>query len=315
LQQIDCDRLARKTGFIKRSPRKVTATQLLQALAVAAFQPRCSFRAIAALVGFIARQEISKQAIAKRLQWQCVHFVRSALFALIGNLSEGDALRKRGVFSSFRRVLIGDSTNVALPEHLADDFPGAANQRKKKRAGLKIQVLYELLSETFVHLSLSGFTRTDQAASADVLRVAQAGDLVLRDLGYFVLGVFKKMLDKGIHFLSRLRLDVSIYDPLTLKPIDLLKELRTYGRFDRQVLIGAKERLIVRLVAIPVPEQVANSRRRKAKNNRDPAFRGTIPLNDTWSFSDGSCSLPPCPPSSGVPKPWPKSIACAGASK
>jgi hypothetical protein len=102
-----------------------------------------------------------------------------------------------------------------------------------------------------------------------VLTVAQAGDLVLRDLGYFVLGVFKKMLDKGIHFLSRLRLDVSIYDPVTLKDIDLLKELRAHGRFDRQVLIGAKQRVALRLVAVPLPEQVANARRRKAKNNRD----------------------------------------------
>lgn len=261
--------MARKTDFIKRSPRKIRPEQLLQALAVASFQPRCSFRAIAVLVSFISGQLVSKQAIAKRLQWQCVHFVRSAVFALISNLSEGNALRQRGVFSFFRRVLIEDSTNVRLPEHLAADFPGAANQRKKKQAILKIQATYDLLSETFAHFSLSGFTRTDQAASADVLTVAQAGDLVLRDLGYFVLGVFKKMLDKGIHFLSRLRLDVSIYDPLTLKAIDLLKELRTHGRFDRQVLIGAKERVAVRLVAVPVPEQVANARRRKAKNNRD----------------------------------------------
>jgi hypothetical protein len=71
---------------------------------------------------------------------------------------------------------------------LAPDFPGAANQGNKKQATLKIQVIYDLLSETFAHFSLSGFTRTDQAASADVLTVAQAGDLVLRDLGYFVLG-------------------------------------------------------------------------------------------------------------------------------
>ena len=198
-----------------------------------------------------------------------MHFVRSAVFALISRLSEGNAGRQRGVFSFFRRVLIEDSTNLRLPQHLAPDFPGAANQSNKKQAILKIQVIYELLSETFVHFSLSGFTRTDQAASADVLTVAKAGDLVLRDLGYFVLGVFKKMLDKGIHFLSRFRIDVSIYDPFTLKAIDLLKELRTHGRFDRQVLIGAQQRVALRLVAVPLPEQVANARRRKAKNNRD----------------------------------------------
>jgi hypothetical protein len=236
---------------------------------VASFQPYCSFRALAALASVLCGQTVSKQAIAKRTQSQCVDFVRSVLFALIGSISFGNALRERGVFRFFKRVILQDSTTLPLPEHLAEHFPGASNQCKKKQATLKIQADYDLLNESFVHFSLSGFTRTDQAASADILNVAQKGDLVLRDLGYFVLSVFKKMLERGIHFLSRLRLDVSIYDPLTLKAFDLLKELRTYGRLDRQLIIGAKERLSVRLVAIRLPDSVANERRRKAKNNRD----------------------------------------------
>jgi hypothetical protein len=38
---------------------------------------------------------------------------------------------------------------------------------------------------------------------------------------------------------------------------------------DRQILIGAKEKLPCRLVAVKLPDQVANERRRKAKNDRD----------------------------------------------
>lgn len=60
-----------------------------------------------------------------------------------------------------------------------------------------------------------------------------------------------------------------ILDPQSLKRIDLLKRLRSYAQFDQNILLGAEQKVQVRLVALPVPEQVANERRRKAKNHRD----------------------------------------------
>ncbi len=95
----------------------------------------------------------------------------------------------------------------------------------------------------------------------------------MRDLGYFATRVFQKMLDQGIHFLSRLRHDVLIYDPETLKPIDLVKQLRRCPRFDRDVLLSAEQRVTVRLVALPVPEHIANERRRSAKSRRDTRYK------------------------------------------
>jgi hypothetical protein len=158
---------------------------------------------------------------------------------------------------------------VSLPIHLASHFPGPTNQTRKKLAALRIQTVYDLVSENFPYFKLSGFRRIDQAASGDILAVAKPGDLVLRDLGYFSIPVFKCMRDSGIHFLSRLPYGVVIIDPVSLKRIDLLAELKRKRRLDQQVLIGAKDRLPVRLVASPLPEQVVNQRRRKAKNNRN----------------------------------------------
>jgi len=200
---------------------------------------------------------------------ECTEFVRGVVAALILKLSSAQKLRDAGVFDAFRRVLIQDSTQIRLPQHLADYFPGAANQNRKVGAALKIQVVYNLLDETFTHFGLSGFRRTDQAASPDILSVASPGDLVLRDLGYFVIPVFQKLIDRGVHFLTRLRQNVAILDPQSLKRIDLLKELRNRGFFDQSILLGAERKVQVRLVALPVPEQIANERRRKAKSNRD----------------------------------------------
>jgi Transposase DDE domain len=224
-------------------------------------------------LSLLSSQSITKQAIAKKMNQECIHFIRDAVFALIQRLSTFHRLRKTALFSSFHRVLLQDSTQIRLPDRLAYKFPGATNHKKQDGAALKIQAVYDLLGETFHYFHISGFTRTDQTASPDIFKVAKSGDLVLRDLGYFSTAIFQKMLDRGIHFLSRMRRDVSVIDPKTLKPINLVECLRRCPRFDRTILLGAEQKVMVRLVALPVPEQIANERRRKAKNRRDTRFK------------------------------------------
>ena len=203
----------------------------------------------------------------------CIAFLRSSVFALIKELAHVNRLRQCDLFYPFQRVWLQDSTNLPLPDHLAKKFPGPGNGRKKTSASLKIQAVYDLLSESFHQFHVSGFTRTDQMAAADILQVARKGDLIIRDLGYSSMAVFQKMLDRGIDFLSRLSARVSVYDPVSLKKIDLAEVLRNSGSLDCQVLVGASAKLPVRLVALRVPEEVANQRRRKAKQNKDGRYK------------------------------------------
>jgi len=84
-----------------------------------------------------------------------------------------------------------------------------------------------------VHCSLSGFTRNDQAAAPEVLALARRGDLLIRDLGYFVLPVLAALESKGIAFLSRFKHGVGVYD-LNGQRLNLVWELKTHGRFDRE---------------------------------------------------------------------------------
>lgn len=264
----DCLHIARRTGFLKRL-RKINPLLFLRALAITSFQAGPSFRLIALSLSLLSSRNITKQAVAKHMGRQCAEFVRCAVSALILKLSSAEKLRDAGIFHAFSRVLIQDSTQIRLPQHLADYFPGPANQNRKVGAAMKIQVVYNLLDETFTYFGLSGFRRTDQAASADILSVASTGDLVLRDLGYFAVPVFQTLIDRGVHFLTRLRQNVAILDPQSLKRVDLLKKLRNHRFFDQSILLGAERKVQVRLVALPVPEQIANERRRKTKSNRD----------------------------------------------
>jgi hypothetical protein len=151
-----------------------------------------------------------------------------------------------------------------LPKHLADLFPGGGNQHGRDCASLKIQWICDLKNSAVAHVSLSGFTRNDQAAAPDILEVARAGDLILRDLGYRVTSLLPKMTDLGLLFLSRHRHDVDFHDPQTGQLFDLAAHLRLSPTLDLPLLLGP-ERAPVRLVALPVPEEVANQRRHRAK--------------------------------------------------
>jgi len=267
-----CEAWAKRTGFQRRAPRKITPVALLRGLGALAFRRRCSLEMLACVIGSLGGKPVSKQAVAKRLGSSCVAFLRQALFATLGSVAKFDRNRASGVFARFRRVLIQDSTTLPLPAHLAAVFPGSRNQSGKTQAQAKIQAVYDLVAERFVTFALTPFTRNDQAASKDIIEVARRGDLVLRDLGYFVLSVFARLHRRGVFFLTRLRQDVILLDQ-TGRPWDLLRQLRRHGRLDVVVLVGKKERLPLRLVAVPLPQSIADARRRRAKQNRDKRCR------------------------------------------
>jgi len=81
------------------------------------------------------------------------------------------------------------------------------------------------------------------------------------------------MCEQGIFFLSRLKHGVNIYSEDGLKQLNLVKLLKKYGQLDIHVTLGSNVKLPVRLVAIPLPDEVVNERRRKAKNNRDKRLK------------------------------------------
>ena len=263
---IDAEALARSSGFLRRCPRKIPMTDFLVALVALAAESFLTLERVASVIVLATQLSYSKQALHKRLTPAIERFLAQTATALFGQLPEARS-RLRGLLQPFRRVLLHDSTVETLPDHLAKVFPGSRNQRKGF-AALKIQFITDLLSSEVLHLSLSGFTRNDQAAAPDILEVAQHGDLIIRDLGYFVVRAFQWIIEIGAFFVSRCRTDVNLYEARTGKALNLAAELRRRGSFDSAVLLGS-QKVGVRLVAVPVPEAVANERRRKAKQNRD----------------------------------------------
>ena len=204
-RKLNFTALAKQSGFRERKSRKISPLNFVVALVAMASKGALSLGKEARLIGFLANLEISRQAVHKCAR-KATAFMTLVLLKLLELKAYGPVGRDvPKCLSSFDRILIGDSTSIGLPEALAPFFPGASNQTGSKQAQLKIQAYYDLRNESFVDFSLSSFRKNDQAASKDILAVAQPNDLILRDLGYFVLDVFKQLDQRGCFFVSRLK--------------------------------------------------------------------------------------------------------------
>ena len=162
-------------------------------------------------------------------------------------------------------MIVEDSTCIQLNDKLNESYPGNGyKNNNNKTAILKVQTAYNITREKFIRLDVTSFRENDQGYSSKIVQIAKRGDLIIRDLGYFVLKVFKKFNKEGIYFISRMWKGVHILSRKDELVIDLAKMLRKRVRIDIEVFLGKEEKLPVRLIALPVEEEVANERRRKA---------------------------------------------------
>jgi hypothetical protein len=280
--QLNPEAIARQSGFLRRSPRKIAIVDLVLGCCALASESFLSLERIASVIGLAAHCTYAKQSFHQRLAQGVQPFLAQLALALFSKMS--DPLRRTGYFAPFGRVMVHDSTIQSLPRSLAPFFPGSCDQKSKTRAALRIQWVCDLLAGSLLQLTVCGYRRNDQAAAGDILSIVKKGDLILRDLGYFSLQVLAQLIAQGAFFLTRLRNGVILRDPESGREIDLLLHLRREGRFDGPVLVG-RERILMRLVVLPVPEEVANLRRARARSDRD---RRSTPSRKRLALMDWS---------------------------
>ena len=259
--------LAIEVGFMKRLPKKLDPKSLLIGLLFRVLQGAHSLSSLAMTISLLKGIQVSKQAVNKRLNESAIRFLEAVLARTVTDKLQ--SVRKIAS-SAFRRILIQDSTLVRLPATLAQAFPGSKNWTKVDFALVKIQAVYDILTEQFCWYWFSPFTVNEQAIASTILDdFIQRGDLLIRDLGYFVLDAFSSLQNRGAFFISRLKHGIGLTDLGSGKRLDLVKTLKKSPFFDRWVIAGIKKQIKVRLIAIPVDPAVAAHRRRRARRNRD----------------------------------------------
>ncbi len=159
--------------------------------------------------------------------------------------------------------MIQDSTIVQLPAWLWAHFSGVSNGHATV-CNVRLQGIYDLLAERFVTFSIDPYSRNDPLAAFDLH--AEPGDLVLRDRGYYSAEALAALVEGGAHTVTRYKHKTTLLDPASGAPLRLLRLLHGRTRLDQEVLLpSARGPLRLRLIAVRVPEEIANRRRQKAR--------------------------------------------------
>ena len=223
--------------------------------------------------------DVSRQALDNRTSYgRQVDFARGVLqqamaCQLNSQLQHRSPGKLTDVAACFGRILLNDSSCVKLPPQLHELFPGAHSRHGNLTATARIQLTYDLLTHQYVELDLLGYRQNDQSYAYEIVSQLRPADLVLRDQGYFVLGAFEQIAEKGAYFLSRLRPGTHVYRPDDDSPIDLLalaeqQQRKGITQFEIRAEVGKEQRLPVRILFAEMSQQQYQARRRKAIKDR-----------------------------------------------
>ena len=159
----------------------------------------------------------------------------------------------------------------------------------------------DLRSGALTHVEIEPGRSPDAATSRQQARRGK-GSLRISDLGYFNVLVFAAMMAAEEHFLSRLQFGVKVLlgDG---GPVDILRWLgKQPGPFvDRPILLGQEQRLACRLIAWRLPEEQANRRRQKLRQETR-SKRGCEPSAERLAWCDWTILVTSVPVEMLTPK-------------
>ena len=253
------NQLSVKTGFIKRS-RKIKAIDFLIYMITESVRGCVSCNDLAAMIQFETGTMASRQAYHNKMNTTSLRFFE-AILAIVMHAKTYKAVPLQ--FKKFKRILIQDSALLRWPLKLMTTFSGVKNAHTQV-CNARIQCAYDLLAGSFTQWSIHSYSQCDLAVAGEL--EVKTGDLVLRDRGYFNPNEFRRIIGAKGDFVSLYKHRTNIYDPETGRRIDLFKLLKTQRNIDRKVLVGKKDRVEVRIIATEVSQEIASSRRRKAKH-------------------------------------------------
>jgi len=256
--------LGRHTGFVQRVRQgKFTGRSFAATLVLGLLQPgEVSLSTLAHFATHLGVQ-VSPQAIDERCGEGAAHFLQQLLNVAFTQVVAADPVAIP-LLRRFREVIVEDSSTFTLPPQLRGEWEGCGGSGSP--AAFKVQVRQDLLTGGFTGLAMQSGRTPD---SRSTLKEQRRGTRSVRiaDLGYFDTAQFQRETETGEYFLSRYKAgNVQLFS-VEGERIDLLALLREHaGQASSQcaVLVSATRRVPARLLAIPVPEEVAVKRQAAA---------------------------------------------------
>lgn len=259
------DLVGRQTRFVQRpSTTKMHGSTFVQTLAFGWLaDPEATRDALAQTAAAIG-VAITPQGLDQRFTHQAATCVRRVLEQSLTLVLGGEAVALP-LLQRFTAVVLLDCSTITLPDALASLWPGCGGgSEQHTAAALKIGVRVDLRHGTLQGPFLEPARTHDSGSTVQRLSV-ERGALRLGDAGFFHLERFAEIEAQGAYWLSRLRAGTKL---LTLEGqvLDLPQWLAEQStQVAMPVLVGQHKRLRARVLAVRVPQEVADQRRRRLR--------------------------------------------------
>lgn len=265
-------KIAAKTKFYKRKGVLSPAEFFDILLYCASIDKHCSLERMSSMAKDYYSINITKQSIDDKFNNESINFVKHILKELLE--SELSQLFKTDFLKQFNHVRIKDSTKFNIPDKLTKWYKGTGGNNLSN-AGICIQYEYDLKSGKILDLEIMPSSINDATNARQSENNIEAGDLVIRDLGYYNLDILSSFQLKGAYFLSKLNTTSKIFEEETGLEISfkkLYKEMKDneISRIDKKVLVSKGKKMKLRMIIETLPEEVYQKRIRVVnKKNKE----------------------------------------------
>lgn len=253
------EEFSREVDFYKIKPKKITATNLVQAFLEVVDDTTVSYNKIAKKIHELTEDGPSRQAVFKRVNEAFVQLLKK-LFETILKKSSDNGIPFFEL-QMYARVIVQDSTIIRLPFKLYEEFSGVSNGNSVV-CNARLQYAVDIKKMELIHFSIDTYSENDSVKAHELTFGLK--DLVLRDRGYFHIIEIERQIKECVDFILRHKARAIYRSIDTNKPINLLKKLKKNKIIDQYFYLNNENKTKVRVVARPVPKEVSDKRKAKA---------------------------------------------------
>jgi hypothetical protein len=203
------EELAKKTGFVHRKS-KFTASDFVSLCAF--LTDDLSTKSLTRLCSQLDAQRnlsMSTEGLNQRFNTAGVTFLKKLFSVLLREKIASSSSIPCSLDAHFHRIRILDATVFQLPDEYVSSYSGSGGSAHK--AGIKIQLEYELKSGQFLQIDVGNGKNSDGLYGSERVKTVEKNDLCIRDLGYFCLEDFEEINQRGAFYVSRLKINVRVY--------------------------------------------------------------------------------------------------------
>lgn len=258
------DKAARETRFVQRES-KMGGAAFAQTLVFGWLEnPEATLEELsqmAAAIGVI----ITPQGLEQRFSATAAQCLCQVLEAAVDRVVSAEPVTIP-ILQRFNGIYLDDSSTVTLPDELSELWKGCGGSTEQgTSASLKLQVRLDYVQGTLHGPFLQDGKASDRKSRLQQMP-ADAESLRIADLGYWSLDVLERIGEQGAYWLSRAKTRVKVYtqDGQKWGLVELLQAIPD-TEIDLPVELGIQGRLPARLLAIRVPQEVADQRRRRLR--------------------------------------------------